>query len=311
MTVSAQEEELRQAVALLDDDDILALCYAFQGKVDRLRLYLDVLRKRSGYRAQFSSCLICFDLARQGDTACQREFLLLSETIRYLGKDQVLVNSLLANAPYLIFVWDLCKAALAELDPLAANSLPQPDPHLPVARLPLFDDSDFSDFRVKTDDVTMWRRFDEAVEAFLGGVLGVPIYDQAAGFRQNNKKDIERIESFMTHLDSLRDRISIARGFRALLFLFYGTQMRSRGVFGGINARKQQLLREGIQEFLASGAQVWEVAGVMGPMHAADGAWGKIADVLLDYLRWLAASPQNVAAGVALYDPVGRMQSRR
>ena len=188
MNVSAQEEELRQAIALLDDDDILALCYAFQGKVDRLRLYLDVLRKRSGYRAQFSSCLLCFDLARQGDTSCQREFLLLAETIRYLGQDQALVNSLLGNTPYLIFVWDLCKASLAEIDPLAANSLPQPDPHLPVARLPLFDDSDFNDFRVKTDDVTMWRRFDEAVEAFLGGVLGVPIYDQAAGFRQNNKK---------------------------------------------------------------------------------------------------------------------------
>ena len=311
MNLQGQEEQLRREVAGLAEDDILALCYAFKGKAPRLRLYLDVLRGRGNQRAQFASCLICFDLARQGDLSLQREFIFLADTIRALAADGELVVALIGQDPYLGFIWDLLQAALAEMDPLENEPLVNAAQSVGVvAELPLLVDDDLRDFGVSTDDETLWRRFDDAVENFLGGVVGVPVYDPHAGFRLNNKRDVERIEAFLQKLNSLRDLIPPARGFRALTLLFYGTQMRSRSLFGAVNARKQELLRDGLDEFAKSGPAVWEVAGVFSSMHAAPSAWEKIADVLADYTHWLMFSRSEAALGIQHYDAVGRMSRR-
>src|SRR5262245_12260970 len=95
------EEQLRREVAGLPVGDILALCYAFQKKPERLRLYLDVLRGKGGERAQFASCLICFDLARQGDHIMQREFTILGDTMRGLAQNHELVLALVGDDQYL------------------------------------------------------------------------------------------------------------------------------------------------------------------------------------------------------------------
>jgi hypothetical protein len=316
-----QEEQLRQDLAGLADDDILALCYAFKSKTARLRLYLDVMRRRGGQRAQFASCLICFDLARQGDASFQREFLFLADTVRQLAQDKKLVETLIGTDDYLRFIWELCQASLDQMNasraefggevPVADETLATqafaPDDHQEdLGSIELLDDADFDDFGIATDDATLWRRFDDAVEAFLGGVVGMPVYDVDAGFRVKNNRDIERIERFLHELESLRELVPPARGFRALALLFFGTSMRSKGLFGGINERKQELLREGVQEFVVSGLDVWEIAGVLGPMHAAPDVWPRIAEVLLDYVRWMAQFPGEAATGVSAYDPVAR-----
>ena len=44
-------------------------------------------------------------------------------------------------------------------------------------------------------------------------------------------------------LDSLRGVLPMARGFRALTMLFYATHLRSKGFFGAVNQRKQELIR--------------------------------------------------------------------
>ena len=310
MQEQAQEEQLRQEIAGLADDEILALCYAFKGKAARLRLYIDVLRRRGGQRAQFAACLICFDLARQGDPSFQREFIFLADTMRELAANQGLVTALLSGDDYLSFIWELCQAALAEMDPLEAAEAPTVQPAGPLAELDLLRDADFQDFGVATDDSTLWRRFDDAVEGFLGGVMGLPVYERGAGFRLANSKDVERIETFLSRLDSLRDAVPPARGFRALVLLFYGTQLRSRGLFGTVNSRKQQLLRDGIREFITSGLDVWEIAGVLGPMHAGADVWERIAEVLLDYLSWQSLNPRQAASGMDAYDPVSAAAGR-
>ena len=312
MQEQAPEEQLRQEVAGLADDEILALCYAFKGKNARLRLYIDVLRRRGGQRAQFAACLICFDLARQGDPSFQREFIFLADTIRALAANAGLVAALLGGDDYLTFIWELCQAALAEMDPLEAA---EPiagvgEPSAPLAEIDLLGDADFQDFGVATDDGTLWRRFDDAVEGFLGGVVGLPVYERGAGFRLANSKDVERIETFLARLESLRDAVPPARGFRALVLLFYGTQLRSRGLFGTVNTRKQQVLREGLREFASSGLDVWEIAGVLGPMHAGNDVWERIAEVLLDYLRWQSLNPNKTGAAIDAYDPVAAAASR-
>jgi len=306
------EEQLRQEVATVTVDDILALCYAFQHKPERLWLYLDVLRKRGGERAQFACCLICFDLARQGDTVFQKEFAYLADTMRTLAEKTELVSTLVSSDQYLSFLWELCEAQLAESDPrFAVEPVPEPAASEAIA-VDLLSDADFGDdFGISVDESDLRLQFDEAIERFLGAEPGMPIYDPNAGFRLRDGDDVQRIEKFLQALDSMRELVPIARGYRALTLLFYGAHMRSKGFFGGINQRKQALLREGLGEFVTSGREMWTILGVLSPLHASPEVWDKISDVLADFTEWCAIAPELAAHGVAAYDPVSRLLARQ
>jgi hypothetical protein len=311
---SVAEEQLRKEVAALAVDEILALCYAFQHSLARLRLYLDVLRKRGGERAQFASCLICFDLARQGEESAQREFALLADTMRTLGQNESMTSNLVGEDPYLSFLWELCQAQLEDMDPRFEGPDLAHGAEVEVATVDLLSDEDFGDELVdfgEVDDQNLWMRFDQAVEDFLGGEVGVPVYDPDAGFRVKHSRDVDRVERFVQELESLRDLIPIARGFRALVLLFYGTHMRSKSLFGVVNKRKQALLRDGLAEFIAAGPQLWEIAGVMNPLHMSADVWNKISDLIVDYLQWIVVHPDEARGGAEQYDAVGRLLARQ
>lgn len=320
-------DQLVDEVMGLGVDDILALCYSFQHtgasdrSSDRLRLYVDVLRRRGGQRAQFASCLICFDLARQGDPSFQAEFALLADTMRSLAEDAQLVGSLVGEDPYLSFVWELCEAQLDEMDPrLNGDAFFEQTPSgitdlgevEEIVTFDLLSDDDFvEDFDITIENAAMWREFDEAVERFLGGTVGVPVYDPEAGFRLHNSRDIERIERFIQTLDSLREFVPLARGFRALALLFYGTHLRSKSLFGTLNQRKQALLRAGLDEYMESAEEVWKVAGVFNQLHAAPDAWYRIVDVVADYVAWKGEAPMNAQRKANDYDAVERLLERQ
>lgn len=309
---SDSEALLRLEIALLGVDDILALCYSFKHRPERLRLYLDVLRKRGGERAQFASCLICFDLARQGDGSFQAEFNYLADTMRQLAAKVELVQNLLGGDQYLSFLWELCQAQLAEMDPRVTQAEPLPGSTSDVGTLDLLSDADFADFGIQVDHSALWRRFDEAVETFLGGEAGVPVYNPDAGYRMGSRRDTERTEKFLQELESLREPIPPARGFRALTLLYYGTHLRSRSIFGAINQRKQSLIREGLKEFVRSGQEVAEIVGVLGPLHAPPEVWEKVSEIIVDYIRWLDSVPASVAQnGPEAYDAVERLVERQ
>ena len=290
--LSAREQLIREVQGLAVEE-ILALCYSFGHSAERLSLYLDVLRKRGGQRAQFASCLICFDLARQGDTSAGREFSILADTVRTLAQQSDMVQGLLGEDPYLSFVWELLENYLEELDPrFAADSISidVTEEVEEVASFDLLSDEDFDDeimeldFRV--DEPQMLAEFNEAVSRFLGSIPGVPMYDPEAGFRLRNRHDTDRTERFLKELSSLREFVPLARGFRALTMLFYGSHQRSKGLFGNVNKRKQSLLREGLAEFVSSGPEMIQAAGAISALHADPSAWGKIAEAILDFLAW-------------------------
>lgn len=304
------EQQLLDEVAGLPVEEILALCYTFKAKPQRLRLYSNALRRRGGERAQFASCLICFDLARQGDEVAQIEFNFLADTMRALADKDGLASSLVAGDDYLEFVWDLCQQQLNEMDPRFGAEQPPPPPEEEVAVLDLITDDDFDDFVISVEDAAMWRRFDEAVEEFLGGTVGVPIYDPTSGFRLENNRDVARVEKFLQELDSVREFVPMSRGFRALTMLFYGTHMRSKSVFGAVNKRKQTMLRDGIDEFMKSGPAVWEVIGVLGPLHAPADVLERLSALLVDYIGWIAENPAHAEKGVRGYDPIARLVQR-
>ena len=181
----------------------------------------------------------------------------------------------------------------------------------PAAPPPLADeqswelDASLNNLRLEPDDKVLWRRYDEAVETFLGGVVGVPVYDQHAGFRLAQRRDVERVEAFIRQLDALVHRVVPARAYRAMGLLFLGSHLRSRALFGGLNARKQQLLREGLVAFCDPQSQVVRVAGVLSSMHADPSAWATMAEVICAYLAWAAAQPANAAAGPRAFDAIG------
>ncbi|MBC7793567.1 MAG: hypothetical protein H7Z43_07650 [Clostridia bacterium] len=302
------EQQLLDEVAGLPVEEILALCYSFKAKPQRLRLYSNALRRRGGERAQFASCLICFDLARQGDEVAQIEFNFLADTMRALADKDNLAISLVAGDDYLEFVWDLCRNQLDDMDPRFGAEVPPPSPpEQEIAVIDLITDNDFDDFVISVEDTAMWRRFDEAVEVFLGGTVGVPIYDPTSGFRLENHRDVSRVEKFLQELDSLREYVPISRGFRALTMLFYGSHMRSKSVFGAVNKRKQTMLCDGLDEFIKSGPAVWEVVGVLGPLHAPAEVLERVSALLVDYISWMAENPVRTEQGVKGYDPVARL----
>lgn len=306
------EQQLRLEIAGLADDEILALCYALKGRLPRLKLYLDILRKRGGERAQFAACLICFDLARQGDALMQQEFTFLSTSMQALAQKPALVTSLIGDDPYLSFIWELCQGALEAMaqpghsSSAGVEALPQlSDLQADVPRIDLLQDSDFDNFELGADARSLWRQYDEAVETFLGGVPGVPIYDINAGFRWEAPHAQDRAQKFAESLSSLRDLVPPARGFRALVLLYMGTHLRSRSLFGTRNNRRQELLREGLTEFAASAEAVASIAGVLGPMHADDDIWSKIADAVLHSAQWLAQGSVKAPRRLVDYEAPG------
>lgn len=307
------EDQLRHEASGLAVDDILALCYTLHQRPQpgRLRLYVDVLRRRGGDRAQFACALICFDLARQGDVAAQRDFGFLADTMRGLSASDELVSQLVGGDPYLGYVWELCRAQLDALDPRFAETEVEPDPEL-MPELDLLSDADFAEDLpdLAVDDVAMKERFEQALEAFLGGVPGYPVFDAESGFRVKNGRDVERVETFLRELDSLRDYVRVARGYRALALLFYGTHMRSKSIFGTVNLRKQELLRDGLAEFAQSGHVVGDVAGVLGALHAEPEVWAKVSDVVVDYLAWCSQHSEAIQQGPQAFDAVGRLAVR-
>src|SRR5262249_1928670 len=114
---SAGREALLAELRGLETPELLALCLRFRRAPERLALYPSVLRGRSGERAQFAACLVCFDLARQGNAAAQMEFAGLTPTVRALATSTSLLSELLRDDPYLSSIWDDCRAALAEAGP--------------------------------------------------------------------------------------------------------------------------------------------------------------------------------------------------
>ena len=170
------EEQLLREVSGLAVDEVLALCYTFNHKAERLRLYLDALRRRGGLRTQFAACLICFDLARKGDQTAQTEFNLLAETIRHLDLSHV--DSLVDGDPYLEFVWELLKAQLEEMDDRVEAEPPISIADEDIAEVDLLSDENwddlFEDFDANASTPALRQEYAESIERFFRGHHGSP-----------------------------------------------------------------------------------------------------------------------------------------
>lgn len=292
----SHQDPFTQELELLDVDEILGICYGLRAHPARIRMYLNILRKRGGVRAQFGCCLLAYDLARQGDKAMAQEFSLLANTLRHLMQDTALVDELVGTSDYLRFVWDLCLQSLqeSEEEPLVSSfsSATSPSSGEVELELDLFDETELASFDVQLDpnSEALWRQFNKALSAFLGIVDDGPMVLPQHGFKLGADAK-SRLASFIQHLVAIEHAIPPARGFLAFARLFLADNMRSKSLFGQRNKERDAMLEAGLDGFIAHGEDLWQIAAVLDGVHADAKAWPKVVARLYDFVSWLAQQP--------------------
>lgn len=286
-------EALRQSLEALETSDLLALGARFTRDTERLILYLEVLRGRPGPKAQLAACLICFDLARQGHTSSQRDFLNLIPTFRALADDPLLVQDLLGGDPHLEHLWKDSQAALADDDPREGGD--GLEAHTPLAgEIDLVSDldididlGDYIDTSRKTEHA---KAFARVVARKLGYDLENGILPTTSGMTMDGAKEIEEVEEFLREASLFSQSVSLARGLCSLGNLFLATHLRKQRLFGRPNRRRQECLRAGLLNLpaddplpLVKAAALFEEEGA-----GVVSRFQKVSELLLDYLAYCA-----------------------
>jgi hypothetical protein len=303
-------EQLILELRALETPELLALCLRGQNRTDRLRLYLTILRGRAGARAQLASCLVCFDLARQGDELAQKEFLALAPTIELLAKDVNLLHDLLAGDSYLERTWDACEATLQGGDQRELDVPLGLDTEL-VGELELLSDAELDGIdlglEIVPEGADEAERIAQARYDF-GLVLAKQLGQDSAkgifggeGFETDSSAELDRLEGFLREAMSYADLVSTARGMASLGHLFLATHLRMKTLFGKRNARRAAALRTGLLrlpadiESVEQAAAIFELEG-----GRAMVAFEKVVELLLDYLAFCHQNRKDPRAALAI-----------
>ncbi len=299
-----ERERLLDGLRALETNELLQLCLKVRGSPARLRLYLGLLRSRGGVRAQLAACLVCFDLAKQGDIMAQREFTALAPTMSQLAQDVGLVAELLGGDPYLEETWSACRLALEGSDPREQlHALDEDADAVPVGELDLLSDEDLdADFGVEFSFGPPTQAVQDEVEreaaqaeyaALLAKHLGQEpehgLFSEG-GFATASGRDLDRLEGFLERSAAWASRVPTARGLSSLGNLFLATHLRMRTLFGKRNPRRQKALRTGLAnlpsdiEAVLCAATIFEFEG-----EAARLGFEKVLELLLDYVAFCHA----------------------
>ena len=293
----SNQASLLAGIEALPDDDLLALAYTFGQNEERLRVYLQLFRRRTGERAQLAACLLCFDLARRGDAAMAAQFAYLRGTLQALAGDEALVTKLTGQHAYLCQVWAHCMAMLDNGQGAVSHEAPGAAEAWGYLRagdaLDLLTDDDLPAARLEVNVADMWAIYVAGCAAFFGS-SGAPLtYDSSMGFRMGGVHGQARAQAFLSALDQCYEFVPPARGMRPLVLLAWGLSLRGRGLLGQINRRRQHLLAAGLVAFAAANTCTASVAGVLGPLYSDANTWARMAAFLRDYVRWYKAAPQH------------------
>lgn len=286
-------EALRRTLEGLETSDLLALGARFTRDTERLILYLEVLRGRSGPKAQLAACLICFDLAREGHRSSQQDFFNLIPTFRALAEDPLLVEDLLGGDAHLERLWQDTLRALEDDDPREDGE--GLETHAPLAgEIDLVSDLDididlgeYIDASRKTEHA---RAFARVVARKLGYDLDNGILPTTSGMAMDGAKEIEELEDLLREASLFSQSVTLARGLCSLGNLFLATHLRRQRLFGRPNKRRQESLRAGLLNLpsddplpLVKAAALFEEEGT-----GVVARFQKVSELLLDYLAYCA-----------------------
>lgn len=289
-----------QDIGQLPDDDLLALAYTFSHNQSRLRVYLELFRGRTGLRAQFAACLICFDLAQRGDAVMGGQFAYLRGTLLQLSLADNMVAHLVGNHSYLCELWAQCATVLRQEDTPVSHDAPGVAESFGFLRaqdaplagaLDLLTDDDIDPSALEVDHEAMWKDYVRGCEDFFGSGINQAIYDSSMGFHLRGHHGQARAQSFDQVLERCQEFVAPAKGMRPLLLLTWGLSLKPRGLLGQPNKRRQHLLKVGIETFMMAGQTVHDVALVLSPLYAEPDAWRQISQLLGLYQQYSCLHP--------------------
>lgn len=305
---------LRTEAGKLDVEEILDLCFAFSRDPLRLTVYLDVLRGKGGQKAQAAACLVCYDLARQGETRFEPEFLALMPVIESFSLDESAgaspMDHLVGDSDYLASLWSDLQERIAGADRRVDSDVADmADPETSVIELDLLDDTDILEIEdalgvIPEGDDEMRREWEAAMTRFFDvdrGIeemfnIGGHAISMGGGFFAESKADIARIEQLRDEAASLSAHVPEARELLPIIHLFLAAHQRARNLFGRRNKKRDQELRAGLEAFAALPQPPPTGAPWVVPPTAPVHAWEKIAELLLDYLGFLAVEAREAGS---------------
>lgn len=308
---------LREAASALEVEEILDLCYAFARERVRLVVYLDALRQKGSRKAQAAACLICFDLARQGDLRAEQEFLALVPVMRAYAAptdgDRGPMDALVEGSTYLVALWQDLERRLAAMDPRVddsgAHALAPRDAE--AIEIDLFSDEDIVDLdlddfdQLSADAEALLAGWNASVERFFSwDNVGSQVASGRArllsrpGLSAKNKDDLARVEAFRDDAVSFASHVDDARAILPVVELFLASQTRAKNLFGRRNPARDAVLEAGLARFTALKEPPCEAFAWLQPPTGGTHAWDKVAEILLDYVAFLgrALPPEDAAA---------------
>lgn len=304
--------QFHQETSRLTPGEALCECYAQAHKdCETLQHYYENLSRRADEASIVASALICFDLAANyGEPQAKSHYPYILEELRSAGRFTSFRDQLVGSEPALISLWQTFEVSILQVDPrfepgrdeisiddLSDIEIIEEEPEI----------SGEPQLEVEPPSEIDFRRYGLALQDFFGDNFMYPLPSPSGGFRLDTRRDVQRVEVFISEMTALVGAVPGARIYRAWALIFYGTHMRSRGLFGLINTRKQEILREGLKEFGRLAPGIWEVAEMFTTAYSDRSAWEKMMELIADYTIWLGQNPQSGADGLDTYDPVERL----
>lgn len=304
---------LKEAASALDVEELLALCYAFQKDALRLTVYLDVLRKKGGRKAQAAACLICFDLAQRGERSFEAEFLALVPVMRgFYEEDRTgrALDELIGDSPYLRALSRDLEQLLRAMDPRwdhgSADQVVDLDHD--VLEIELLDEDDLIEVDLGAlDEIASQReeqqaRWQEALSRFFDVDTGIRSMFQrdgtalsVFGFFAESKGEVARVEALRDNARSYADAVPEAAGLLPLVELFLASHTRARNLFGRRSRARDATVIAALEHFTAL-EHPPEHGAWLEPPTSTHASWEKVAEILLDYIAWLGTvdSPERM-----------------
>ena len=311
---------LRTEALALEVEDILALCFAFSKDVGRLKVYLDVLRAKHGVKSQAAACLICFDLARRGETRFEAEFnALIPVMVQWADPDQdgpSLADKLIGGNAYLQELWGDLKTRLVHLDPRSDPDIDVVEVDAATMEVALLDDSDLADLGLDVlavDDSALRLQWENALHRFCDWNPD-PVtarQDTPPGFFADHKEDLERMDLFCQDARSLARDVPEAAAMLPMVELFVATHTRARTLFGTRNKARDVHVEAGLALFCELPAPPVHAVAWMTDPTAAPFSWDKVAELILDYLAWMSRQPEATRRGPSAELASGYLRSGR
>lgn len=296
---------LREAASALDVEEILDLCFAFSKDPERLLVYLDVLRSKGGQKAQAAACLICFDLARQGERRFESEFLALVPVMQgFMGGGETgsrPIDRLLGGSAYLHELWSDLEQRLVGMDPRYDQGSAEEvvDLDVDVLEIELLDAEDLLEIDldeldvVVSDEQHLRDRWHDALERFYGVDAGIRAMMQLEGtavsvhgFFAESKADVARVEGLREQALSFADGVSEAAEMLPLIDLFLAGHTRAKNLFGRKSKARDASLRAALERFAAL-PRPPDTGAWLVPPTSHPRSWEKVGEILLDYIAFL------------------------